>query len=669
MDKRQIELSDMTKDELIDILKTLHHKEFKNPYTDGPNILYLTLSKYFPRKRIMRVDIDDIKSLSNLDIILIIELYSSVQIVNTDVVCVSDEMIEKYAYKSDNPLDLKLADAVDQLDIQTVQECLEKGANVNIFVDGTDRTLLTVLLYKHLKSAEEKKCCIDIAKILIKNNISLTRAECTYRYKLPINVDLLELLLDSGYHPDTLCKDSSCNLTLLSRCMLYGMNNHPCHVDSIVELLLRKGASLHLCSNAGFDALYYAAELCEHYPHVLKDIFTKYGRYSRDCLVDYQTSTESISILFEVLTYGRIGYIEEIIDILISKGANVNYICFKYDSYISCPLVVALKCKEFSIAETLLSNGAIITSFVIDALNSLASRYDEYIESKDWILSYIQKNNIDIQSDVNHYSMEEPSLCDMLGVLPNDSSINIPCDKEPSLSDLPDILPNDVKELILEQKTKIERNKIEYNGMYNFVVKYEIPYINDIYHKEMFVKDINQYDSMELFNSNLSRTMLKDNGTFETRLKVVNVNETSLAHIVEVLQTKFGAINICHDNILSILMTKSKDILVDNYENLIHRKINKVVSIATKLSKMKKYSNFNEDIYWQLQREKIVDFADNLHLHDYSSNDIKVSFEQIKIESILFQTGIHVIDMVLDTTSINYSDNPKWITKLIKVDM
>ena len=652
------ELSDMTKEELIEILKTLHHKEFKNPLEDGPNILYLTLSKHFAHERRMRVDIDYIKTLSNFDIMLIIELYSSVQIANTSEV-VSDEMIEKYASKSDSdsPLDLKLADAVDKLDIQTVQECLEKGANVNMFVDGTN-TLLTVLLYKHWKSAEEKQCILDIAKLLIKNSISLTRAECTYRYILPQNVELLELLLDSGYHPDTLCNRFSFNITLLSRCMIYGRKNNPFLVDSIVELLLRKGASLHLCDNGGYDALFYAAELCEHYPHVLENILKE---YSSDCLVDYQSSCGNISILFAVLINGRPGYIKTIIDILISKGANVNYFC-EYDGNISCPLLLTLMSKEFSITETLLSNGAIITSSVIDTLNSLAAKENMYIESKDWILSYIQKNNIDIQSDVNH----ELSIYDRLNILPNDSSINIPCEKEPSLSDLPDILPNDVKRLILERKTHIERNKIEYNGMYGFVIEYDIPYINGRYHKEVFVKDINQYDSKELFNSNLAITTVNDDGKFETRLKVVNINEKSLAYIVEVLKAKFGAINICHKHLLSILITNSQDIMVDSYDNFINRKINRVVSLATKLCKMKK-SDFNEEQYWQLQREKIVAFSDYLHKHACPESMME-SFEQIKIESILFQDGIHIIDMELDTTS-NDIDNPKWITKLIKVDM
>ena len=652
----------MTKEELLDILKALHHEEFMNTLTDGPNILYLTLSKHFTNERIMRVDIDDIKTLSNFDIISVIELYSDVKIANTsDVVCVSDKMIEKYAYKSDNPLDLKLANAVDKLDIQTVHECLQKGANVDMLVDGTD-TLLTVLLYKESNSEEENNCILKLAKLLIKNNISLTRTECTYRYKLPNNVELLELLLDSGYHPDILCNHFTLNRTLLLRCMLYGRKNHPYLVDNIVELLLRKGASLHLCDDTDYDALYYAAELCQYYPHVLENILT---RYSSDCLVDYQTSSENISILFEVLIYGRTGYIERIIDILISIGADVNYIC-EYDGNISCPLLITLMYNEFSIAETLLSNGAIITSTIIDTINLLSSLDDKYIESKDWILSYIQKNNIDIRSDVNPRK-EEQSLYDVLDILPNDTSINIPCEKEPSLSDLPEILPNDVKELILEWKTHIERNKIEYNGMYEFVIEYEIPYINARYQKEVFVKDINQYDSMELFNSNLSTTTLKYFGAFETRLRVVNINEISLAHIVEVLKTKFGAINICHNNLLSILMTNYKDIMVDNYDNFIHRKINKVVSLATKLCKMKKCSNFNEEQYWQLQREKIVEFSDYLHAHSCLES-VMESFKQIQIESILFQTGIHIIDMELDTTSID-TDNPKWITRLVKIDM
>ena len=583
---------------------------------------------------------------------------------------VSPEMINLYTVKLPSALDFKLEEAVHNLNVDNVYECLENGANPNMHTKSSE-SLITILLYKEWDTDEELDNILEITKALIYYGVSLKHMDNNW---LPRNVKLIKLLLTHGFDPDNFGKRIETGETLLQRILVCTNKSDLGDEDlDMIDMLLEYGADVNLCNWEGYSPFYYATYcfVGGRYRDIMLNMLQN---CNPDCKAVFGIIKQTaLDIVCNDERYDK--YTIDVISMLLAKGADVNFAFTTYYRAIETrtycdelrfPLTVPLLNKNYAVAKLLLDNGAIVYDAIV---NNPYPYMKGDLGGIEWVLKYTQDNGIKIQE----YIPTNPKYSPHVKYSHDDF---IPEQDNVQFSDLPDILPNDVKELILNKKNEIEQSEAELDTLCSLTIKYTIPYINHIDKARLFkyhMESLYHKDLFKLFKHSCSvgtelvdGTNFTDNFSFETDFsRIRNVSENKIRHIVDILKNNFGAVNIHHDTTLT-LRHKAEDTcersVVSDLD--ISQKINQLVSKGTELSKLKGNKHFNENEYRTLLRNNIVKFVSAVKEKTPHNDNIMYRLRSIEINSVLFAKGLNVIDMEY----VHYPGGQRWETKTIKIN-
>ena len=317
-------------------------------------------------------------------------------------------------------LDDALENSIDNLNVQLVKLCLERGANSNKILNNNEPYQVnTYMCLLSLKKDKEK--ILQIAKLLIQYGFNLSRCDSIFNCIRTHNYEFLNILLQNGANPN--CVNSEQETPLIKVIENFDETNESIEY---INLLLKHGSDISYLSNMQLNPLFSALQKNKltFFKVTLENADNNI--YNLKDLLDIRDGSN----LLHKLTCCSINDSQDIskyniiYKLLIDKWkVDLNQNNFKGDR----PIDVCCYLEKLKI---ILSHSAIVNESTM-----------KKAEKNMYIYNYLKNCGCQIikndYKEIIQKSLYSPP-----------SSV--------SIDDLPSILPNDVKHLIIDMKKIIE---------------------------------------------------------------------------------------------------------------------------------------------------------------------------------------------------------------------
>ena len=556
---------------------------------------------------------------------------------------------DKYTTKPPSAKDIELEQAVNELEVYDVFRLLEEGANPNMLSTKRNNSLLGIIILKEYNDDEEKNSILQIAELLLHYGATCELTNYENCCELPKNIELLEMLLQKGVHPDTIVPKVYTQTTLLLQYVMHDDNER--YINQI-NLLINFGADVLKHDIHGNFPLEQACSLCRSQPQLLLHML-RHSMFDLNNIDKNLTNCEKVilTVCYDIKEDEPIA--EEIISLLITKGCNINDIyVYVYDNKIRNPLYNALVYGRLKLARILLQHGALVYDVMLQTFN-------KHEEKFQWILQYMRQNNI--------------------GVVPYQPVKNTSETTEALDDILPSILPADVQQHIwnIKEQLEYECEPISYR---TFSIHYTIPYINHRFQATKFAAE-NCSDvrgKLRYCKSFSTKVVIYvDNYTYGCKFtttfhRVTNLDEDKLKYYVDFLTQVWGATDIRHVPLFILRHGKSEYTCAPYvYEDIqpkhITQKVNEIVNKCVELLRLKKVK-FNEVSHRETQRQwlflTIERLRNVLNKDDKSILDILQRVEPYKV---LDRKGICIVSIDEKSTLVGHTWQMSWETCTLNI--